>query len=124
MGSSGSGNFSDYPGNQPQSNWRNGGSSGDDNCNRAFSTRLEDVSRCVYFRKHGQVPPVESVVNIIFNGVRISVVDAVGDEIGFLPTTYNSLILCMENGFSYGGSVNRSANSAVPVVEVDIAPQS
>lgn len=124
MGSSGSGNFSDYPGNQSQSNRKNGGSSGEDRCNRAFSTRIEDVPRCAYFRKHGQVPLTGSIVSIIFNGVRISVVDAVGDEIGFLPTTFNYLILCMENGITYGGSVTRSANNAVPVVEVDIAPLS
>ena len=44
MGSTGSGNFSDYPGNGNAVKGVTGGESGVNACERAFKTRLEDVA--------------------------------------------------------------------------------
>lgn len=120
MGSSGSGSFSDYSGSTGQSNagGSSGGSSGDDVCRRAFSASLEDVGLHDYFKNTTNVPPVNTVVSIIF-ATRLIVTDGSGTRIGALPTKFNYLLGCLNNGNSYTGVVSFSLASPVPRVDVD-----
>lgn len=124
MGSTGSGSFSDYSKRKPTNiEENNGGSSGVDKCGAGFSTNLEEVSRCFYFINHGAVPVTNEVVKIEFNGARLSVETTLGEEIGYLPTKFNYLKLCLEEGYSYKGVVSSSRNIPVPSVFVDIVPE-
>lgn len=120
MGSSGSGSFSDYSGSNRQSNpgGNSGGSSGDDICRRAFSTSLEDVDFYDYFKNTSNVPPVNTVLSVVF-ATRLIAVDANGTSVGAIPTKYNYLLGCMEKGNSYTGIVTFSIASPVPRVDVD-----
>ena len=100
MGSTGSGSLTDYSKRRPKSDEGNsGGGSGKDDCGKAFSTQLEDVSRCFYFIDTGKVPAAGTHVNVFFNGVRLSAETIKGEEIGYLPTKYNYLRACMAAGF-------------------------
>lgn len=120
MGSTGSGSFSDYS--QGDSNNENtDGSSGEDRCRKAFSTSLDEVGRSEYFSNNNDVPPSGTAITIEFNK-RIVVVDSNGTELGYLPTKYNYLKICMENGVEYEGSVQSSRDSPIPVIRVDIVP--
>ncbi len=57
MGSTGTGNFSDYSNLKPQNpNDETGGNSGVDICDRALSTKLVEVTRSDYYIKNGSVP--------------------------------------------------------------------
>jgi hypothetical protein len=123
MGSSGSGSFTDYSKRKSTtSNFKNGGSSGEDNCGKAFSTSLEEVSRCFYFINTGKVPVVATEVRIYFNGVRLSVETLKGEEVGYLPTKFNYLKVCIDDGFKYRGLVFSSSIKPIPSVLVDITP--
>ncbi|WP_029281355.1 hypothetical protein [Pedobacter sp. R20-19] len=123
MGSTGSGSFSDYSKRkptQPQDN--NGGASGVDKCGKGFSANLEEVSRCFYFINYGVVPASGGGVKVAFNGSRLVVETALGEEIGYLPTKYNYLRTCLDDGFQYAGSISSSKNTPTPSVLVDIVP--
>jgi hypothetical protein len=122
MGSSGSGSFSDYPKMPSKGSERNGGTSGVDNCGVAISTSLEDVSRSLYFKSSGDLPPNGTTINVEFNGTRMAVVAENGQELGYLPTRYNYVRLCMNDGWKYPGAVASSSSSPVPSVIVDITP--
>lgn len=123
MGSSGSGSFTDYSQHKPaNANDATGGSSGKDKCRTAFSTSLEEVSRCDYFKNHGDVPPAGTAVKVVFNGHRLSVVTYSGEEIGYLPTRFNYIVNCIEDGISYEGAVTSSRLNPTPSVFVDIIP--
>lgn len=123
MGSTGSGAFSDYPSKKPQqSNEKTGGSSEIDKCSIAFSTRLDEVGRCDYYINNSDVPPFLSSIKVIFNGSRMTVVTLAGLEIGYLPTRFNYLRFCLNDGFSYGGIVSSSNIKPTPSVFVDITP--
>lgn len=123
MGSTGSGSFTDYSDRKPSSeNADDGGSSGKDPCGQAFNTSLEEVSRCSYLINNGIVPPRGTSVRVRFNGIRLSVETEIGEEIGFLPTKYNYIKVCMDSGLNYVGSVNSSSLVPTPAVFVDIVP--
>lgn len=123
MGSSGSGNFSDYSKNKPQGNKKNGGSSGKDQCGTAFTTSLEEVARSEYFLAHGEVPPLRTEVSVEARDGRIAVM--AGNELsGYLPTQYNYILMCMTDGYNYSGAVTVSGNVPVPTIRVAIAPAS
>ncbi len=122
MGSSGTGNFSDYSGYKPQNNGDQGGSSDEEKCNKAFSTRLDEVEPSQYFDTHNSVPPVDTRVSISFNS-RLEVYTDNMLLVGYLPTKYNYLAVCIQNGFSYVGTVSSSSNDPIASVEVDIVPQ-
>lgn len=123
MGSSGSGTFSDYSNRKPTSDDSNdGGTSGVDRCRQAFSTQLEDVSRCSYFIKTGMLPPVGTDVNVFFNGVRVSIETSLHEEIGYLPTRFNYLKFCIDDGVSYVGVITNSSLIPTPSISVDIVP--
>lgn len=123
MGSTGGGSFTDYSNRKPSNeNANNGGSSGKDPCGQAFTTPLEEVSRCAYFNNHAMVPPRGTLVCVRFTGIRLSVETETGEEIGFLPTKYNYIKNCIDGGSNYVGSVNSSTLVPTPAVFVDIVP--
>lgn len=125
MGSTGSGNFSDYPGSRPKNGTQGaggGGASGEDRCGRAFSCTLEEVEQCEYFDANGAVPPVGTVLSIEQRG-RLFAIDASGLSVGALPTGFNYLADCIAAGFTYDGRVNASASKPVASVSVDFAPR-
>jgi hypothetical protein len=122
MGSSGSGSFSDYSENKPKPEKAGGGSSSTDKCLRAFATSLEDVERCTYYIRHKALPPIQSKVIISFNGTRIVALNPQKLEIGYLPTTYNYLRNCMDDGNSYSGVIRAQSISPSLSVLIDIAP--
>lgn len=123
MGSSGSGSFSDYSHQKPtKPNLSNGGTSKVDKCNVGFATSLEDVSRCDYYKKKG-MPPIGTEVIIVFNKVRLTAVETVSKlEIGYLPTKFNYIKNCLDDGFAYSGVVRSNSISPTPSVIVDIVP--
>jgi len=123
MGSTGSGSFTDYSKKQPTSpEENNGGSSGIDKCGTAFSASLEEVSRCVYFKNNGSVPPIGTAVIISFNGKRLVVETNLGVEIGYLPTKFNYIKLCIEDNINYNGVISSSKTIPTPSASVDIVP--
>jgi hypothetical protein len=123
MGSSGSGSFSDYSKQKSKTTGgKSGGASGDDQCGKAISTSLEEVSRCTYFASTGKVPSKGTEITIVFNGVRLAAVTKKKEEIGYLPTKYNYIKNCLADGYSYSGEVTSSSLKPVPGVLVDIVP--
>lgn len=119
MGSSGSGNFSDYSGTPKtgSGSGSSGGSSGSDKCAEAFTASLEDVAGHDYYINHGHAPAVGTELTI---EVRRRVVAVAGVEsVGSLPTRLNYLAGCLGDGFSYTGIVTASSNGANPQVQAD-----
>lgn len=122
MGSTGTGSLSDYSNYKSSNpNDETGGSSGVDKCDKAFSTKLEDVERCQYFILHGNVPVKGTKIRIQLNK-RITAQTLDGNDIGYLPTKYNYIKLCLENGYEYTGEVSSSADSPIHVVIIDVIP--
>lgn len=123
MGSTGSGKFTDYSKRKPKTgNEPTGGASGTDRCLMAFSDNLEDVDRCFYFINTAKVPPVGTKAAVSFNGTRLVAETELGEEIGYLPTKYNYLRICLEEGFKYEGIVSSSNISPIASVSVDFIP--
>jgi hypothetical protein len=125
MGSSGSGNFSDYPGsskNKETGGSGGGESSGGDRCARAFSVSLEDVEHCDYFKNHGSACPANGTVLEIAQKKRIVAQTSAGEIVGNLPTQFNYLAACLRDGYTYAGQVRSSnATGLVAVVSADFA---
>lgn len=132
MGSSGSGSFSDYPGSKggsPNGGGAGGGGGpiggggpgGGDKCAQAFSTELEDVEQLPYYAATGVLPPVGTPLTIAHQK-RIVALDAQGRVVGNLPTAYNHLAECLEEGFTYSGQVTSSTVGPPSLVEADFAP--
>jgi hypothetical protein len=122
MGSTGSGSFSDYQGYKPSNPDGNGGSSGTDQCARAFSTSLDEVATCDFFKTTGNVPVKGTNVVILFEK-RLVAVDPKGVFLGYLPTKFNYLRSCMTDGYSYAGVVQNSSTTPIPAISIDIAPE-
>ena len=124
MGSTGSGSFTDYSKRKPTGpDNLDGGSSGGDKCAQAFATSLEEVSRCFYFiNSSGSLPPIGTEVTIVFNGLRLGVETHLGEEVGYLPTKFNYLKNCMDDGYRYAGVVRNITVIPAPSVLVDIVP--
>jgi len=123
MGSSGSGNLTDYsksPSVKTGGGGSSGGASGGDRCGEAFSVGLEDVGIYEYHTNSGSVPPVGTVLTIALQA-RIVALDATGASVGALPTAYNYLARCLGADFSYSGVVTGSSNGPNPQVQVDFA---
>jgi hypothetical protein len=139
MGSSGSGRLTDYskkpgskksgakrPGSKSGGGGASGGSSGEDPCGKAIGdVSLEEIARCEYYQKYSDVPRVSTQVRVrqILVEHRIGVENKKGELLGYLPTEYNSLVGCMEAGFSYIGLVKSSLNVKVPRINIDLRPQ-
>lgn len=123
MGSTGTGSFTDYPGEKPKSPTNNGeeGSKGIDNCGKAIATKLEEVARCAYYVTTKGVPPVGTAIEVHFDK-RIVARTLDGIDIGYLPTKFNYLKFCLEEGYVYEGQVTSSSVAPIPMVSVDISP--
>ncbi len=119
MGSTGSGNFSDYQG-YSGNNPKQGGISEEDVCEKAFRTELEDVDTSDYYIKNNDLPIVNSGVFISFNGQRI-VALVNNQEIGNLPTKYNYLRRCMES-HTYSGIVSNTSTEPINSIIINISP--
>jgi len=120
MGSSGSGNFSDYS--QSPYNSGQGGTNNDDICTRAFSARLEEVDRCEYYTNHHALPTVGETIKIEFRR-RLVAISAGGEAIGYLPTELNYLVHCINaGGFDYNGRVAIARTTPILNVQIDCAP--
>ena len=119
MGSSGSGNFSDYSG-KPKSgsgSGSSGGSSDSDRCGQAFTASLEDVASYDFYGNHGYTPAVGTQLTV---EVRGRVVAVIGTEaVGALPTRLNYLAGCLQDGFTYTGIVTASSNGSNPNIQAD-----
>lgn len=123
MGSTGSGSFTDYSKRKSSSGEnKDGGSSSKDICGKAFSAKLEDVSRCFFYMHFEKVPALGTEVKVFFNGVRMAVETEKGEEIGYLPTKFNYIRTCLADKFSYVGQVVASSMKPVPSVTVDMTP--
>lgn len=121
MGSSGSGNFSDYSGSGNRKvggGGSSGGESGEDQCGKAFSASLEDVAQYQFFSQTGAVPPVGTRLSLVLKA-RVVAVDPNGTDVGALPTRYNYLAACLKAGFQYVGIVQAASLGAAPNVSAD-----
>lgn len=120
MGSTGSGNFSDYngfKGNNP----KQGGKGNLNECGKAFTTDLEDVEVSSYYLQNNDLPPVMTTIIISFNGTRIVACSKNGIEIGNLPTKFNYLLACLEE-FSYSGIVTNISTTPIINVTINVTP--
>ena len=134
MGSSNSGKFPNYP---PSKDKKQRGSDGtgasggsdrgtepDDQCTRALrNVLLEEVGRSAYSQAHDNLPPTGAAVHLRVQrvGPRLSIDTAEGESIGFLPTEYNYLVVCLEKGFTYSGEVVTSSQKPTPFIRVNLA---
>lgn len=124
MGSSGTGRISDYPGSAPKRTGGggiSGGSSGEDRCDKAFSTELEDFQRSDYWKAHGSAPDVGTEFDV-FHEKRIVARTAKGESLGFLPTEFNYLAGCIAEGRTYKGHVVSVTPGLLPRIQVDVGP--
>lgn len=119
MGSTGSGNFTDYQG-FSGNNPKQGGESNENQCEKAFRTELEDVDTSQYFNLNGCLPNVNTEIIIVFNGLRI-VATINGIEAGNLPTKYNYLRKCMTD-YTYSGVVSNSSSHPINSIIINISP--
>ena len=125
MGSSGTGNFTDYPGSAPtptKGGGTAGGGSGEDRCDKAFETVLEDFEHSDFWSIR-KVLPAPGTTFTVQQRKRLVAVLSSGESIGSLPTQFNYLAHCMKRGNTYGGQVTASVPGAVARVRVDVAPQ-
>jgi len=129
MGSSGASRFSDYPESPRKKitssggrSGGSGGSSGTDQCDRAFSTDLEDFELSEYFKKHKASPKKGARITIIKDR-RIVARVSTGESIGNLPTKFNYLATCMDNGYTYIGQITAINGTAVRKITIDAGPE-
>lgn len=121
MGSTGTGNFSDYKNFSRAIKGITGADDSEDKCALAFSTFIEDVDTCEYYSKKGTLPAVGTEVCIDFK-VRLVVKSNDGLIIGYLPTKYNYLRNCIVKDFKYTGVVSNVSSTPINTVIVDITP--
>ena len=119
MGSTGSGNFTDYNG-FTGSNPKQGGKSQEEKCGKAFSADLEDVELSNYYLENNNLPETNSEVIIHFNGMRI-VASIDGLEIGNLPTKFNYLLACFEK-FNYSGIISYTTITPLHTIKINVTP--
>jgi hypothetical protein len=132
MGSTGTGRFYDYsnsPGGSEKStkSSSNSKSTGDtgNRCEKNLKVSLEEVAICTYYSNKSDVPLVNTDVDVISKlvGGRIGVKTSTDSElIGYLPTEYNYLRQCMEQGYSYSGTVTSSSLKPIPKITVSLNP--
>lgn len=121
MGSTGTGNFSDYKKFPKAIKGVTGADDSEDKCALAFSTLIEDVDTCEYYRKKGALPAVDTEVYVDFK-VRLVVKSNDGLILGYLPTKYNYLRNCIVKGITYTGVVSVASSTPINTVVVDITP--
>ena len=131
MGSTGTGNFSDYSGSQGggtggggSGGAQGGGNQNEDRCLELIKeVRIQEVERSEYYLNHESVPRngTQVVVQATLVDGRIAVETKSGKEvIGVLPTKLNYLRRCIEQGYSYSGEVVESKAGLVPSLRVDL----
>ena len=122
MGSSGSGNFSDYSESKPNAGGaKAGGSSHENKCGKAFSAMLEEVDRSQYYKTKEDVPEVGEPISISFDRRPIAV-SKEGLIIGYLPTKLNYIKMCLDDNYSYSGRVVSASSGLVAAVSIDVEP--
>ena len=121
MGSTGTGNFSDYKKFPRAIKGVTGADDSEDKCALAFSTLIEDVDTCEYYSKKGTLPAIGTEVYIDYK-VRLVAKSNDGLIIGYLPTKYNYLRHCIVQGFTYTGVVSNVSSTPINTVIVDITP--
>lgn len=122
MGSTKTGRFNDYPGGKREG--RPTGP-GNDQCEKAIGNIiLEEVANCEYYNIHNDVPP--NGTNVILRqqlvGGRLAIELGSREVVGFLPTHYNYLRQCMEQGYRYVGVITSSISGTLPNVRIDLGP--
>jgi hypothetical protein len=137
MGTTGTGRFGDYPGSQGSGSGgikggskggggRSGGE-GEDQCSKAMDTiTLEEVAICSYYKARKDVPTVGTNVFLRkeLEGGRLAIETRSKEVIGFLPTKFNFLLRCMEEGYNYSGKVISSRSGNLPLVKIELALRS
>jgi hypothetical protein len=112
MGSTGGNTFGNYS------------KSGTTRCDESVVASLEDIARLDYFKKHKGLPKKGDAVrlrtSIAKSGRLIVEESATSLALGNLPTNLHHLVLCMERGYVYEGTVTRSRNGSIPIVEVNL----
>ena len=122
MGSTGSGRLSDYSRFRGAVKGITGGDDLINKCDRAVATVLEDIETCDYYLNNGHVPSKGTYVKIE-KKTRIVALGVNGVEIGHLPTEYNYLLECLNDGYQYEGEVSGSFDAPVPSVYIAVTPQ-
>ncbi len=118
MGSTGSGNFSDYSGTNLNRNGSGGGND-ENECGKAFSAEVEEVANNDYYKNNGL--PSIGVSCVISAKKRIEV--WINEELlGYLPTEFNYLLACLNDGYSYLGFVEHASEDKYPRVNIDVSP--
>lgn len=118
MGSTGSGRLTDYSRFSGAVKGATGGEDLINKCDRAVATVLEDVETCDYYKKNKRVPTKGTYVKVAMK-TRLVALDENGDVIGYIPTEYNYLLECLNDGYQYEGEV--SGSFVTPVISVYIA---
>lgn len=122
MGSMGSGHLSDYSDYKEAVKGETGGKDTVYICDKAVSTFLEDVATSDYYKQNRGVPAKGTFVQITSSS-RIVAVDKNDVVIGNLPTDYNYLLACLEEGYRYEGVVEDSYDQPFPSVQIAVTPQ-
>lgn len=121
MGSVGTGRFEDY---QPDAEVRkNGVSDEDDQCVGEFSVSLEDVESSEFYTTHESLPEVGAQLSISVDK-RVTAVAETGEVVGNLPTQFNYLKLCIDEGYEYKSIVTQSLTTPMPRVVITVSPLS
>jgi len=68
------------------------------------------------------LPPTGSNIIIRFNQ-RIEAATEDGLGLGYLPTSFNYLLGCIENGHSYSGVITSSNLTPLPSLSIDVHPE-
>lgn len=119
MGSRGTGRFEDYQtGVEGQ---RNGRPGEDDQCGEEFSVFLEDVETSEFYTSHQRLPEVGAQLMISVYR-RVSASSESGEVVGNLPTQYNYLKICLDEGYEYTAIVSQTLTTPIPRVEITVSP--
>lgn len=119
MGSIGTGRFKDY---QTEAEGQKNGRSGeDDQCGKEFSVYLEDVERSEFYTTHESLPDVGAQL-IISVDRRVTAIAESGEVVGNLPTQFNYLKFCIDEGYKYSSIVTQSLTTPMPRVEITVSP--
>lgn len=122
MGSTGTGHLSDYSDYKGKVAGVTGGKDTIYFCDRAIETHLEDVETSDYYKNHKNLPQKDMGI-VISTTTRIVAVSDQNEIIGNLPTEYNYLLACIEEGYQYEGIVVDSYLKPLPSVTIAVTPQ-